>query len=499
MTEKIDIDRIKKLKYQMSIGMSVLIVVLITIITVLIVGQSNEILTRKVMGLAYDLNLQTNKNLESYVDNVEATSMYIYANGDYVAYDTTKSVLNEQQRNQLEASMTLYFRELRVMEDYVDLGIIYRNGDIVGKVTDETISLYSGDIFSQLESALKKSGTHKCWIAGYNDNYDKIYFVRRMNDNAIYVSSFYSTQLKSAVMLEERVETNLNLRLLSEDGRVIFSRNEDELGMTISPEERSIINEKMSSAWVDNEQLVAITKIRNGWLIVANAKTAVLLKQRNEIITYVVIVSSIGIVISILITVGLSVNLIVPAENLIRVLFYQSTRDSLTGFYNKKNFENYAKETLAGSEDNKYALLYIDINDLKGINARRGHEFGDKLIVTLSESARVTFGEKSIYGRTDGDEFAILYPVNETSSFAEEYVEKQCVSFRDSLENRLRRISRDENMSLSIGVVMIPDYGRDYDLLYDLAERAVYANKHEDDMVCHFYDYAKDYNVWKKN
>lgn len=499
MTEKIDIDRIKRLKYQLTIGISVIIVSLITIITVLIVGQSNEILTQKVKDLAYDLDIQANRSLETYIENIVSKAEYVCANTLYAGFDDMDEDLTEEELLEKEGTITERLIELYGTGNYEDLCIVYRNDRILGKVSGETLATFNSVLFSTFEHELTKAEKRMLWLTGYRDDYSRVYYLVQVNHNAIFLISIESSNIINDVITQDNSESGLQIRVLSESGTVIFSNNPEELGMTLTPEEKGVVNERIFTSWIDDDQLAAVSQVSNGWIVVENARTSVVLKQRDEIITYVIIVSSLGIIFAVLITVGLSVKLIVPAENLIKALYYQSTRDYLTGFYSKKNFAEAAKRSLANAEKKKFAFLYIDINDLKGINAKRGHEFGDKVIADLSESARVIFGGNSIYGRTDGDEFAILYPVNETSSFAEEYVERQCYSLKDNLAQRIIHKNRDNIVSLSIGIVMIPDYGKDFELLYDLAERAVYAHKQESNTVCHFYDYVKDYNVWKEN
>ena len=57
----------------------------------------------------------------------------------------------------------------------------------------------------------------------------------------------------------------------------------------------------------------------------------------------------------------------------------------------------------------RYVLLYADLNYLKQINDRFGHDDGDFAITSCARVLEKTLGEDGIVGRIGGDEFAALY------------------------------------------------------------------------------------------
>ncbi|MEQ1667299.1 MAG: diguanylate cyclase, partial [Sulfuriferula sp.] len=91
-------------------------------------------------------------------------------------------------------------------------------------------------------------------------------------------------------------------------------------------------------------------------------------------------------------------------------LIYLAERDTLTGLYNRRSFENalhdafqeHARSTQTG------ALLFIDLDGFKYINDSFGHYAGDETLIRIAGimSALVRAGEE-LY-RLGGDEFAIL-------------------------------------------------------------------------------------------
>jgi diguanylate cyclase (GGDEF)-like protein len=91
-------------------------------------------------------------------------------------------------------------------------------------------------------------------------------------------------------------------------------------------------------------------------------------------------------------------------------LHMQTITDELTGHYNRRGFNAMADQALSNARSLRQscALLFIDVDDLKGINDRHGHEAGDKAIVAVGEALRVCSRNNDIVARVGGDEFLVF-------------------------------------------------------------------------------------------
>ena len=87
-----------------------------------------------------------------------------------------------------------------------------------------------------------------------------------------------------------------------------------------------------------------------------------------------------------------------------------SLRDPLTELYNRRGFITLSEQQLkAANRTNRQMLLaFIDVDDLKMINDKLGHEEGDKALIDTAAIIRRTFRESDIIARLGGDEFAVL-------------------------------------------------------------------------------------------
>lgn len=92
------------------------------------------------------------------------------------------------------------------------------------------------------------------------------------------------------------------------------------------------------------------------------------------------------------------------------VLYTLSKYDSLTGILNRRGFYIEAEKVIeeAGKEGKNLLAIYVDMNNLKIINDRYGHEEGDFSIKLIGNILSEEMKEAGIAGRIGGDEFACI-------------------------------------------------------------------------------------------
>ena len=87
-----------------------------------------------------------------------------------------------------------------------------------------------------------------------------------------------------------------------------------------------------------------------------------------------------------------------------------SLRDGLTGLGNHRAFQEELTEqvAVAREEQRPFALLYVDIDDLKKLNDSRGHAAGDALLSATSRILSSNMRRWDRGFRIGGDEFAVV-------------------------------------------------------------------------------------------
>jgi diguanylate cyclase (GGDEF)-like protein len=86
--------------------------------------------------------------------------------------------------------------------------------------------------------------------------------------------------------------------------------------------------------------------------------------------------------------------------------------DPLTGVANARFLRATAVTELERSRryGHPLSLMYIDIDDFKGVNDRFGHEEGDRVLMRMASLAQDSIRSIDVLARVGGDEFVVLMP-----------------------------------------------------------------------------------------
>ena len=152
-----------------------------------------------------------------------------------------------------------------------------------------------------------------------------------------------------------------------------------------------------------------------------------------------------------------------------------ATHDGLTGLPNRSLLVERLNRTLTSAQRyrRRFCLLFIDLDHFKEVNDRMGHHAGDQVLIDASRRMLACLRAADTLARHGGDEFVALLP--ETGS-----IEAAC-AVAEKIRLRLGEpFVVDQGraqISASLGVVMCPDHGEDFDTLVARADQAMYAAK----------------------
>ena len=157
----------------------------------------------------------------------------------------------------------------------------------------------------------------------------------------------------------------------------------------------------------------------------------------------------------------------------------QSVRDSLTGAYNHRHFQEVLQRELGRAErvGRPLTVVMLDIDDFKSINDRFGHPVGDAILQGIVAEIRSEVrGDMDLLARYGGDEFALVLPetpVSEALLVAERV--------RRRVDERLFRMPDSREVlraTVSIGLATYPEDATEKRSLVEKADAALYRAKH---------------------
>jgi two-component system, cell cycle response regulator len=97
-------------------------------------------------------------------------------------------------------------------------------------------------------------------------------------------------------------------------------------------------------------------------------------------------------------------------EELLKRLYESSTRDALTGAYNRKHFDErlHSEVAFALRHGTEAALVLFDIDHFKKVNDAHGHQAGDKVLQQITQTVQRRLRTEDLLARFGGEEFAIV-------------------------------------------------------------------------------------------
>lgn len=150
----------------------------------------------------------------------------------------------------------------------------------------------------------------------------------------------------------------------------------------------------------------------------------------------------------------------------LREALHQARTDPLTGLYNHQAVSAMIQEVLSAPEA-KGALLFIDLDNFKGVNDIQGHPEGDSVLCHVADAIRGAVRSTDPVGRVGGDEFVAFLSGLSRRSEITWCVQRLCQAISNYPNPGL-------DITCSIGIAVCPDDDHSYSALLQKADSAMY-------------------------
>lgn len=154
------------------------------------------------------------------------------------------------------------------------------------------------------------------------------------------------------------------------------------------------------------------------------------------------------------------VSFLIRLRNNAKNLEYSSLHDQLTNCKNRKALDRfYSKIYDTGMS---LAVIMCDLNGLKEVNDKQGHDAGDQFILRTAEILKSVFGDEKVY-RMGGDEFiAVLTNIS-----------------KKDLEEKIELAEIQLGSTASIGIAYKETMDTDFDSVLKIADAEMYKQKNQ--------------------
>ena len=180
------------------------------------------------------------------------------------------------------------------------------------------------------------------------------------------------------------------------------------------------------------------------------------------------------------------------AEKDVKKLAYH---DPLTGLPNRTYLKQQLNVTVnrAATENQRFAILFLDLDRFKMINDTLGHDAGDLLLKAVAERIRHCVRENDFVARLGGDEFTVVLENIASLDGASSVAEKIC----RSVARPFGFMQQKMFVTTSIGISIFPDDGEDVSALIKHADSAMFRAKEKSNDFC-FYERGMEAEIAKR-
>jgi diguanylate cyclase len=161
-------------------------------------------------------------------------------------------------------------------------------------------------------------------------------------------------------------------------------------------------------------------------------------------------------------------------------------RDELTGLPNRVAFFEALQTAFSrfAQTGERFAILYLDLNDFKIVNDRFGHMTGDKLLVEVGRCLKDSARDVDLVARLGGDEFAIAVLDTQDSAIPTTLAAR----IVSSLDRPFLIDDREFYVGACVGIALAPTDGDTPEHLLKNADEALYDAKHRPGVVIQLFD-----------
>lgn len=166
------------------------------------------------------------------------------------------------------------------------------------------------------------------------------------------------------------------------------------------------------------------------------------------------------------------IELAMTIAGLFQTVKEQAITDGMTGLYNRRYFEEFVQKEVVRSkrQNTKFSIIGIDLDHLKKINDKFGHNYGDMAIKAISEVLKSSCRTIDIAARMGGEEFNVILPGVDSQGG---------LIFAERIRKTIEAIPLEKigNITASIGVGTWMEHSEDICELEELVDHAMYESK----------------------
>lgn len=235
-------------------------------------------IVNRVSDLNTKVNIQTQLGIDNFLYQAENATSLVFGNDKITVFnpsDSEDAFQKQQDKNEIEE----YLLSVSLLQNFTDFSIVYNDGTVIGKTSETTKKLFDmSSVYNELSSEISGIKNKSLWFTGKSGSFNKLYYVKKLNDNSVILASIYTTELDE---IFEKIDSEDGsvLRLCDADNNIIYSTSEDEIGTSLSEDIVDNIKGVNSKTFNSSKYLNIYNTCNNGWKLINSTPEKILYRE----------------------------------------------------------------------------------------------------------------------------------------------------------------------------------------------------------------------------
>lgn len=314
----------KKMSIRTKLIASYLLITLLVIIFTagLTYRNTSNVLTNKVGVLITAINDQMSLNINNFQSNIEDVAALTFADQEIREYSPATSTLEDYDKIQLESRIAAALLNDSLLHNFGDFGIVYSDNAKVGRISSTTTGAFSSlsdNLYEALGGFITDSEKEDGWFTGVNGSYMRLYYVKRINPNAILLASTYTTEMETVLEYSDQL-SEMGVDIISGDNVIIYSNDSGKTGIAVDSGLAAKYAGKEHTTFIYDGKLITVSTCGESWYIMSSIPTNVVLKELDDIRNVTLLVAAFAILAALVMGIFFAGSITTPIKKLVAVM-----------------------------------------------------------------------------------------------------------------------------------------------------------------------------------
>jgi|GEM_PF-3657479 len=300
----------KNLKRKLLLSYILIAFIPVALISTLTYMNTKRSLTSKVSELSRNVNTQTQLNIDKYLIGLEDSVTIALADNDVM--NINPAVITDNSYLVTKNKIQAYLKSLGLLNNCTDFALVYENGSIIGTTSNITSKLFNlKTIYLDLNSRVANSPNKSIWFTGINNNFSKIFYIKKLKENSLLLASVNTDELDSIFNKLQGIN-NTTYSLIDGEEKVLYSTNKELIAKPIN----IVVPSDSSGQVLDKDNLILYTTCNNGWRLVSETPNKYIFSELSNTATFTCVISILCMLMAVLIGRVIAKRISNPINNL---------------------------------------------------------------------------------------------------------------------------------------------------------------------------------------